>query len=157
HMGSAHGAECAGQFALGGVAHGLCRGGDDGEDGPEPARIRHRIISKGFSSVGRNRFIAPSGRAPMAQRTSLIRHAYRPDQIDGSLASKRRNKAIAPYGRWRTRSCPKHYFGANTLPSSHAIMRYMICLLFFSSIIVWPLPCMPASGRTSTVTWPPIE
>ena len=29
-----------------------------------------------------------------------------------------------------------HYFSLNTLPSSQAIMRYMICLLFFSSIIV---------------------
>ena len=34
-------------------------------------------------------------------------------------------------------------------------MRYMICLLFFCSIIVWPLPCMPASGSASTVTLPP--
>jgi len=28
----------------------------------------------------------------------------------------------------------------NTFPSSQAIMRNMICLLFFSSIMVWPLP-----------------
>jgi hypothetical protein len=31
---------------------------------------------------------------------------------------------------------PDSYLGENTLPSSQAIMRYIICLLFFSSIIV---------------------
>ena len=35
HMGGADGAERRGQFALHGVARGLRRGGDDGEDGPE--------------------------------------------------------------------------------------------------------------------------
>jgi hypothetical protein len=37
-----------------------------------------------LSAVGRNRFIAP----------------FLVDLIDGSLPSRRRNKAIAPYGRW---------------------------------------------------------
>ena len=35
-MGRAGGAERRGQLALGGVAHGLGGGGDEGEDGPEP-------------------------------------------------------------------------------------------------------------------------
>ena len=36
HMGRADGAELRGELALGGVAHGLRGGGDDGEDDPEP-------------------------------------------------------------------------------------------------------------------------
>jgi hypothetical protein len=52
--------------------------------------------------------------------------------------SRQRANSVAIESQADTKPTRRHdsYFGLNTLPSSQAIMRYMICLLFFSSIIV---------------------